>query len=989
MPSISTQACVSTGPRRRARFTSLFAILILLVALSTFAPSPSIAQKDLGPVWVCFDENDPPTDEVLENVQRSIFESIEKYNLTGRWPGSQGDPVALTWSLIPDGVMIPQSNNFDEPQQGALASNLFATMDGQFPSRAAWVSRIQQCFDRWQALTGITFTRVTSGGNAWDDGAAWGTAGDGVNRGDIRISGRCIDGTGGVDCTGGTPTPGNILAYNQFPGNGGDMVIDTSENWFGGGTETFLRNTVTHELGHGLGLRHVCPTTQTKLMEPIITLLFDGPQHDDIRALHDHYGDPFEGDDSSGNATNLGALTAPSPINLGDFPAPAVNFGAIHSIDADGESDWFQFTITEPEALDLTLNPIGLNYDSSTQNMDGTCNSGSFVNSLSIADLDVEVIDTDGNTVLTTANAGGAGGSESLSDFPLPAAGTYFLRVLESNSPGQSQLYGLSLNVNEPPVAQCQDINLDADADCCTSIEVADVDAGSFDPNGVDDVDTICITAVDGNPVSCAQSIEICGPGVHEVELTITDLFGASSSCTAQVTLVDVTPPMVMCPADISVECSVAGGVPADDPQLADFLAGFSAMDNCDPEPVVMNDAPVLFDGPCSNSGGVTVVTWTATDASGNMAECSATVTVIDTTAPTFDTLTVDREVLWPPNHKMVDITVDVEVADVCDDDPQVVLDSVTSSEPDNGQGDGNTVNDIQGVQEGTDDREFSLRSERSGRNRDGRTYTITYSVTDCAGNSTTESIEVRAPHNQSAMAMGMTGFSADGSSLDPAARHVEVVIPSVPVAVAISPDVKTDLPHMLELDASQVPVDRALIGNTSGVARPVSSRIQDASADGIPDLILVFVAEELNALAETTLEHGFVGLQFRTASDGVDRIVKDVFRMGPPLEAPLYQPEEPVLLTGKRPLSIAPNPFNPRTTFSFGLDAPEHVRLVVYNIRGEMIRTLVDGRLTAGGHEYRWDGRDEGGASVASGFYLVRFEIGPEVQTAKVTLLK
>ena len=58
------------------------------------------------------------------------------------------------------------------------------------------------------------------------------------------------------------------------------------------------------------------------------------------------------------------------------------------------------------------------------------------------------------------------------------------------------------------------------------------------------------------------------------------------------------------------------------------------------------------------------------------------------------------------------------------------------SDEPDNGPGDGNTDNDIQEADPGTDDRNFLLRSERSG-NGDGRVYTIAYSVTDCSGNST------------------------------------------------------------------------------------------------------------------------------------------------------------------------------------------------------------------------------------------------------------
>ncbi len=70
---------------------------------------------------------------------------------------------------------------------------------------------------------------------------------------------------------------------------------------------------------------------------------------------------------------------------------------------------------------------------------------------------------------------------------------------------------------------------------------------------------------------------------------------------------------------------------------------------------------------------------------------------------------------LWPPNHKLEPITASITVNDMCDPNPTVKLISITSNEPVNGVGDGNTSADIQGVTFGTDDRTFLLRSERSG----------------------------------------------------------------------------------------------------------------------------------------------------------------------------------------------------------------------------------------------------------------------------------
>jgi len=120
-----------------------------------------------------------------------------------------------------------------------------------------------------------------------------------------------------------------------------------------------------------------------------------------------------------------------------------------------------------------------------------------------------------------------------------------------------------------------------------------------------------------------------------------------------------------------------------------------------------------------------------------------------DVTPPDIS-VTVSPDMLWPPNHKMVDIVATVTVSDVCDTAPTVVLTNVTSDEPDDakGNGDGKTVNDIQGNDTGTEDYEFQLRAERAGKG-DGRTYTITYTVTDASGNSADAIATVEVPHDR------------------------------------------------------------------------------------------------------------------------------------------------------------------------------------------------------------------------------------------------
>ena len=116
-----------------------------------------------------------------------------------------------------------------------------------------------------------------------------------------------------------------------------------------------------------------------------------------------------------------------------------------------------------------------------------------------------------------------------------------------------------------------------------------------------------------------------------------------------------------------------------------------------------------------------------------------------EATPPEFETLAVTPDMLWPANHKYVDVAATAVVTDNFDPSPVVTLVSVTSNEPDNGEDDGNTVDDIVIVS----DYAFKLRAERSGVGT-GRIYTITYQATDSCGNSATASAIVAVPLSRS-----------------------------------------------------------------------------------------------------------------------------------------------------------------------------------------------------------------------------------------------
>jgi hypothetical protein len=81
------------------------------------------------------------------------------------------------------------------------------------------------------------------------------------------------------------------------------------------------------------------------------------------------------------------------------------------------------------------------------------------------------------------------------------------------------------------------------------------------------------------------------------------------------------------------------------------------------------------------------------------------------------------------------------------------------------------------------------------------------------------------------------------------------------------------------------------------------------------------------------------------------------------------------------------PNPFNPDTRIMFNVPQQAEVRLNVYNVMGQLVRTLASGTFTMGQHEVTWDGRDQNGMSVSAGIYLYRLE-GQGVNVTKKMLL-
>lgn len=125
---------------------------------------------------------------------------------------------------------------------------------------------------------------------------------------------------------------------------------------------------------------------------------------------------------------------------------------------------------------------------------------------------------------------------------------------------------------------------------------------------------------------------------------------------------------------------------------------------------------------------------------------------------------------------------------------------------------------------------------------------------------------------------------------------------------------------------------------------------------------------------------------------------VATAIREGHVLASGYWHPDDPASPvppgeeTPRRPALLGnhPNPFNPMTEIRFTVGATAaHARLRVYDMRGRLVRTLLDEVVAPGVATAVWRGRDDRGENVASGLYFFNLVVGDEVFTRKMTLLK
>ena len=434
---------------------------------------------------LCWAEGTPPAfREAMEGIrtlaiqEEVVEEPMAVFQATDRWLqtatdgaiAQAGTPVTLTWGFIADDTEIGAASGF-EAGPSDLIAQLNATYgasptDGDL-TQAPWFEFFETAFNYWAEVTGNTYIYVTE-----DDGVILNGSTANSSRGalgvrpDVRIGGKMLDGNAGV------------LAFNYFP-DSGDMVIDTADSFnLSNNTTTMtrFRNVIAHEHGHGLGISHVCPINQTKLMEPTASTAFIGVQFDDMITSQALYGDPRErngsetNNDNTANASDLGTLNAA-------FQSTQL------AISDTGDVDYFKFRLPSSQLLNLRLIPTTqAPYLEGSQLDDGSCEAGVTFDPNTRQKLSVRVLDTNGTTVIAVADAQEIGLEEVISNLTLPQANQdYFIEISgggeNSDVNNNAQVYTLELDFQNAAILAGSDFLITEEA--CTPAN------GAADPGEV------------------------------------------------------------------------------------------------------------------------------------------------------------------------------------------------------------------------------------------------------------------------------------------------------------------------------------------------------------------------------------------------------------------------------------------------------------------------------------------------------------------------
>lgn len=434
-------------------------------------------------------------------------------------PSGRAQRASLTYSFPADGA------DWDG-QPNILNATLTAPSNFGAGNLDKGRELIRQSLAAWRRVAGLSYSELADDNSPLD-----GATNRRTTRGDIRIGGNVHGGA-------------SFLAYNYYPADGGDMLINAA--YFSAGAFMnpvnrfrYFRNTVAHEQGHGLGYAHSTPCIGAKLMEPFITTGIDTLYIDDIRGAERNYGDHYSGNTSAAGAAPLGNLT--TPVLRSAIERSLSTNGADGY--AGSSDDWFSFSTDTPQNIIITITPTGPTYSNGPQSTGCESNDLRTVTAGRAGDLRAVLVDALTNLPVLLSLGGSAGVVETIQAFPLPP-GSYQLHIWDEgpNNPDDQvvQLYDLVVRVGSA-TARPQAIagvhkRIGAGQTCffigdtCSSATEtgATLTAFSWDLDG------------DGTfeVASAAQpTLTYVSSGVYPVTLRVTDSNGMTSTDTINVTV--------------------------------------------------------------------------------------------------------------------------------------------------------------------------------------------------------------------------------------------------------------------------------------------------------------------------------------------------------------------------------------------------------------------------------------------------------------------
>lgn len=437
--------------------------------------------------------------------------------------------------------------------------------------------------------------------------------------------------------------------------------------------------------------------------------------------------------DAAGNTA-----TAEFDITVRDTTAPVI--AATTNITAEATSaDGAAVTYALPSATDLvssasiagspgsgSIFPLGASTVTVTAT-DAANNTSNSTFTITVADTTAPVINAPANIVAEATSAAGAAVSYSAS-----AADLVDGNVAVTSSPASGSVFPLGTTSVSLSAA---DSRANASSGAFT-VTVRDTTAPALTvpasltieaTSAAGAVATFAASATDAVGVTSLTYSHAPGStfplGSTTVAVSASDAAGNTNSGSFTITVVDTTAPALTVPANQTLEATSAAGAVANFAATAADAVGVTSLTTS-----VASGSTLAL--------GTTTVTVVAKDAAGNTSSGSFTVTVQDTTAPAIASVTPSIRAIWPPNKKMVPVTVSVSATDVVGLASARIV-SVATNQPDR-----RTQWQITGPLA------VNLLADREGDKKD-RVYTITIEVRDAAGNVSTATTTVIVPHDQ------------------------------------------------------------------------------------------------------------------------------------------------------------------------------------------------------------------------------------------------